>query len=175
MDRQNYECADCSRAIGTIFGPAKTCGYTGRYLCEECQGDDIAVIPVSFQTSLAEGQERGDQSVAHFVQVRVVLNWDFRKRPIGRRAKAFLDAISVEPIVDAKNVSPALFEFAPGNAKFMTLVVMQLICRSALYIPFACLVLGEVLTLRKKLNYMRAYLQTCGRHPEVYRYINELT
>ncbi len=120
LDRQNYECADCSRAIGSIFGPAKFCSYSGGLLCEECHQDEAEVIPV-----------------------KVVLNWDFRRLPVGHKAKAFLEAICSEPIVDAKNISPSLFEFAPE--------------------------LDDVLTLRKKLNYMSAYLQTCGRHPKVFK------
>ena len=33
LDVQNYECAECTRAIGTIFGPAKICSYTKLYYC----------------------------------------------------------------------------------------------------------------------------------------------
>jgi len=34
LDRQNYECAGCSRAIGSLFGPAKLCAYTKLYYCQ---------------------------------------------------------------------------------------------------------------------------------------------
>ena len=30
LDRQEYVCWDCSKTIGTIFGPFKGCVYTGR-------------------------------------------------------------------------------------------------------------------------------------------------
>ncbi len=76
------------------------------------------------------------------LQVRIVLNWDFRLYPVGRKAKSFLDSLRLEPIVDAGSMNQGLFEFAPA--------------------------LGDVVTARKKLNYLSAYLQTCGRHPEVY-------
>jgi len=47
LDLQNYECADCSRAIGAIFGAAKLCSYTKLYYCEECHTDETAIIPVT--------------------------------------------------------------------------------------------------------------------------------
>ena len=45
LDAQNYECADCSKAIGTLFGPAKVCSYTKLYYCDDCHSDDFSVIP----------------------------------------------------------------------------------------------------------------------------------
>jgi hypothetical protein len=45
LDTQNYECADCSKAIGTLFGPAKVCGYTKMYYCDECHVDEMSIIP----------------------------------------------------------------------------------------------------------------------------------
>ena len=45
LDKQNYECSDCSKAIGTLFGPAKVCSYTKLYYCDECHLDEASVIP----------------------------------------------------------------------------------------------------------------------------------
>lgn len=112
LDRQNYECYECTKAIGTLFGPAKICIYTKMYYCDECHTDQTSVIPA-----------------------KVVFGWDFTRFQVCDKAKSFLDAIYIEPIVDIKSFHASLFALAPD--------------------------VTEVVTLRKKLHYMNIYLTTC--------------
>lgn len=91
LDVQNYECAECSRAIGTLFGPAKICAYTKRYYCEECHLDEAVVIPA-----------------------KVMYNWDFRQFRVCHKAKLFLDSVNIEPIIDVKSFNADLYDFAPS-------------------------------------------------------------
>ena len=118
LDAQDYECAQCTRAIGTIFGPAKLCAYTKLYYCEDCHLDETSTIPA-----------------------RIMYNWDFRQLRVCKKAKLFLNAVMIEPIIDVKSFNGELFNFAPN--------------------------LKEVFELRKQLRYMDAYLSTCsdGRSP----------
>ena len=118
LDVQNYECAECTRAIGTIFGPAKICSYTKLYYCEECHVDDTSTIPA-----------------------KIMYNWDFRLFRVCKKAKLFLNAVNIEPIINVKSFNGELFNFAPD--------------------------LKEVFELRKQLRYMNAYLATCanGKSP----------
>lgn len=113
LDVQNYECAECTRAIGTIFGPAKLCSYTRRYYCQECHTDELSVIPA-----------------------KIMYNWDFRQFRVCHKAKLFLTAVSIEPIIDVKSFNGELFNFATS--------------------------LNEVFDLRRQLRYMNAYLATCA-------------
>jgi len=110
---QNFECAECTRAIGTIFGPAKICTYTRRYYCEECHLDETSTIPA-----------------------KIMYNWDFRQFAVCHKAKLFLTAVSIEPIINVKSFNGELFEFAAG--------------------------LKQVFDLRRQLRYMNAYLSTCA-------------
>ena len=89
LDWQNYQCYECTRAIGTIFGPAKLCSYTKRYYCEECHADELAVIPA-----------------------RIVYNWDFKEYRICKKAKIFLNALLIEPILDASTFNLNLFDYS---------------------------------------------------------------
>lgn len=112
LDIQNYECAECTRAIGTIFGPAKLCGYTKRYYCEVCHVDETSSLPS-----------------------KIMYNWDFRQFRVCHKAKLFLSAVNIEPIIDVKSFNGDLFDFAPS--------------------------LSQVFDLRRQLRYMNAYLTTC--------------
>ena len=89
LDIQNYECAECTRAIGTIFGPAKLCGYTKKYYCDECHLDDTSVIPA-----------------------RVVYNWDFNQYKVCRKVKTFMKSMAYEPIIEATSLSNDTIEFS---------------------------------------------------------------
>ena len=91
LDVQNYECAECTRAIGTIFGPAKICSYTKLYYCEECHVDDTSTIPA-----------------------KIMYNWDFRPFSVCKKVKLFLNAVKIEPIIDVKSFNGELFNFAPN-------------------------------------------------------------
>ena len=88
LDWQNYQCFECTKAIGTIFGPAKLCSYTKRYYCEECHIDELAVIPA-----------------------RVVYNWDFKEYKVCKKAKVFLNALLIEPILDSSTFNQGLFDY----------------------------------------------------------------
>ena len=45
-------------------------------------------------------------------------NWDFRSQRVSCKAKIFLDAINIEPIIDAGVVfGQDMFEFVPGESK----------------------------------------------------------
>ncbi len=131
LDTQNYMCAECTRAIGTIFGPAKICTFTKKYYCEvggnrqyfnllvfikhflqECHLDELVVIPA-----------------------KVMYNWDFTPFPVCHKAKLFLDSVNVEPVINVKSFNAELLNFAPN--------------------------LNEVFDLRKQLKFMNAYLFTC--------------
>ena len=90
LDLQNYECADCTKAIGTIFGPAKICAYTKRYYCQECHLDEVATIPA-----------------------KIMYNWDFRVFKVCHKAKLFLSSVSIEPIIDIKSFNSELHYLAP--------------------------------------------------------------
>ncbi len=98
LDVQDYECAECTRAIGTIFGPAKICAYTRRYYCEECHLDETALIPT-----------------------KVMYNWDFRQFKVCHKAKLFLSSVNLEPIIDVKSFNAELFEFAPSLTEIFDL------------------------------------------------------
>ena len=90
LDLQNYECAECTKAIGTIFGPAKICAYTKRYYCEDCHWDETSTIPA-----------------------KIMYNWDFRTFRVCHKAKLFLSSVSIEPIIDVKSFNSELHSLAP--------------------------------------------------------------
>ncbi len=52
-----------------------------------------------------------------FLQVKVVFNWDLRPLKVCRKAKMFMESISIEPIIDAKNLTKEMFKFSPGTEK----------------------------------------------------------
>ena len=80
LDRQDYQCHGCTKAIGTIFGAAKVCAYTKRYYCDECHSDQSAAIPT-----------------------KIVHGWDLRPFKVCDKAKRFLDTIRLEPIINIKS------------------------------------------------------------------------
>ena len=91
LSLQNFECADCTKAIGTIFGPAKICSYTKRYYCQECHLDEMATIPA-----------------------KIMYNWDFRAYKVCHKAKIFLSSVGIEPIIDVKSFNSELHYLAPN-------------------------------------------------------------
>ena len=90
LDLQNYECAECTKAIGTIFGPAKICAYTKRYYCQDCHWDETSTIPA-----------------------KIMYNWDFRTFRVCHKAKLFLSSVNIEPIIDVKSFNAELHNLAP--------------------------------------------------------------
>lgn len=87
---QDWQCQDCSKAVGEIFGPARLCGYTGRYYCSDCHTGDTATIPA-----------------------RLLYNWDGTPRPVARTSLAFLRAVATKPLIDIRSFSPGLGRIAP--------------------------------------------------------------
>ncbi|CAB4055047.1 unnamed protein product [Lepeophtheirus salmonis] len=45
LDDQNWECFNCNKTVGTVFGPYKTCAYSKKYYCTDCHVDDMRLIP----------------------------------------------------------------------------------------------------------------------------------
>eukprot|EP00096_Caligus_rogercresseyi_P009413 TRINITY_DN3197_c0_g1_i2.p1 TRINITY_DN3197_c0_g1~~TRINITY_DN3197_c0_g1_i2.p1 ORF type:complete len:759 (+),score=252.56 TRINITY_DN3197_c0_g1_i2:190-2466(+) len=98
LDDQNWECFSCHKAVGTVFGPYKTCAYTKKYFCTDCHGDDLRYIPY-----------------------KVVFNWEFTKYPVCKKAKIFLDAIESEPIINVESFNCGLFSYSKDLDAVFTL------------------------------------------------------
>jgi len=91
MDMQGWQCAECSKSIGAIFGPGRVCNYTRKYYCEECHTDtQTAVIPA-----------------------RLMYNWDGAQYKVAKSSMVFLQAVATKPIIDIRSFSPNLPKFAP--------------------------------------------------------------
>ena len=86
LDRQDYQCHGCTKAIGAIFGAAKVCAYTKRYYCDECHSDQTSPIPT-----------------------KIVHAWDLRPFGVCDKAKRFLDTIRLEPIINIKSFHTSMF------------------------------------------------------------------
>jgi len=92
LDSQDWQCADCTRAIGTIFGSGRVCEYTKKYYCEECHTNtDAAVIPA-----------------------RLLYNWDSGQYKVARSSLFYLSQVSLKPIVDVRTFNPGLSQYAPS-------------------------------------------------------------
>lgn len=90
LGHANFQCFQCKKAVGPIFGPWTVCHYTSRYFCDDCHSGETSLIPA-----------------------KVVYNWDFTKFKVCKNAKIFLKAMFIEPIIDVKTFNATLFEFAP--------------------------------------------------------------
>ncbi|KAF4522537.1 hypothetical protein B566_EDAN009985 [Ephemera danica] len=117
LDSQNYSCLGCSCPIGVNLGRAKVCGLTGNYYCVECHASEDWTIPS-----------------------RVLLNWDFRKYPVSRKAAEFLTEIHAQPLLDVSKINIGLYS--------------------------CCDDMAQLQNLRIQLNLLRAYLFTC-REPVI--------
>eukprot|EP00038_Savillea_parva_P001999 m.109180 g.109180 ORF g.109180 m.109180 type:complete len:1486 (+) comp10688_c0_seq1:93-4550(+) len=87
---QEYKCDDCKADIGfqgagSVFAEARVCDYLGRYMCPDCHRMDEEATPA-----------------------RILLNWDFRPRPVSRRAKESLSVLRRRPVIDLNSVNPLL-------------------------------------------------------------------
>jgi len=110
---QNFRCFSCMKSIGgSSFLPFKVCGLDAKYYCEECIRGNENSIPA-----------------------RIILNWDFRPRPICRASKDLLKTVYDRPIVRIDRVNPLLYENAPQ--------------------------LNHIHKLRKKLSQAAIYLLSC--------------
>uniref|UniRef100_A0A0K2T8D6 RUN domain-containing protein n=1 Tax=Lepeophtheirus salmonis TaxID=72036 RepID=A0A0K2T8D6_LEPSM len=125
LDDQNWECFNCNKTVGTVFGPYKTCAYSKKYYCTDCHVDDMRLIPY-----------------------KVVFNWDFTKYPVSKKAKIFLDAIKLEPIINVQSFNCGLFAYSSD--------------------------LDALFTLRKKVNYQYQYLKVCTQNPNAYLHLEKV-
>jgi len=91
LDMQGWQCAECSKSIGAIFGPGRVCSYTRKYYCEDChENTQTAVIPA-----------------------RLLYNWDGAQYKVAKSSMVFLQAVACKPIIDIRSFSPNLPTFAP--------------------------------------------------------------
>lgn len=119
LDTQKYTCFECGQPIGFNFGAARLCGFSGRYFCDEC--------------TVNPGEEWA-------IPARILLNWDYRRYCVSKKAAIFLSEVKHHPILDLKSLNPCLY-----------LTVEEV---------------SELQKLRNKLNLLRAYLFTC-REPVI--------
>jgi len=113
LDVHGFKCHSCQRTIGLpLFGTYRFCSYDGHYYCVECHLNDEKVIPA-----------------------RVLLNWDFKPRPVSRASKAFLDLIADQPLIDLQKTNSSL--------------------------PDVVKAVNDTKTLRLQLSYVAMYLLTC--------------
>ncbi|XP_026291644.1 uncharacterized protein LOC113216125 isoform X1 [Frankliniella occidentalis] len=119
LDTQKYTCFECGQPIGFNFGAARLCGLSGRYFCDEC--------------TVNPGEEWA-------IPARILLNWDYRRYCVSKKAAIFLSEVKHHPILDLKSLNPCLY-----------LTVEEV---------------SELQKLRNKLNLLRAYLFTC-REPVI--------
>eukprot|EP00090_Calanus_glacialis_P015181 TRINITY_DN24037_c0_g1_i1.p1 TRINITY_DN24037_c0_g1~~TRINITY_DN24037_c0_g1_i1.p1 ORF type:complete len:775 (-),score=278.46 TRINITY_DN24037_c0_g1_i1:166-2490(-) len=90
LDTQGWQCAECSKSIGAIFGPGLVCAFTRKYYCSECHTNtQTAVIPA-----------------------RLMYNWDGTQYKVARSSMVFLQAVATKPIIDIRSFSPNLPKFA---------------------------------------------------------------
>ena len=55
------------------------------------------------------------------IPARIVYNWDFKAYKVCKKAKTFLTALSIEPIIDASTFSKTLFEYAKEMGEVLKL------------------------------------------------------
>lgn len=94
LDSQEWMCQDCTKAIGSIFGPGRLCELTKKYFCADCHTDqDTAVIPA-----------------------RLLYNWDCNQYKVSQSSALFLRHVALKPIIDIRTFNPALSKFVPELA-----------------------------------------------------------
>lgn len=138
---QKYTCAECGSQLScnistgvTCFGlelkaeklntvVPRLCDYSGLYYCSACHWNNTSVIPA-----------------------RVINNWDFVPRKVGRASLQQIRLLYERPIINLEARNPRLFHFIPG--------------------------LGVVKRLRARLTQMKRYLAVC-RLAEEHRLVQE--
>eukprot|EP00092_Neocalanus_flemingeri_P000913 GFUD01000971.1.p2 GENE.GFUD01000971.1~~GFUD01000971.1.p2 ORF type:complete len:422 (-),score=154.88 GFUD01000971.1:325-1590(-) len=91
LDSQGWQCQECSKAVGALFGPGRLCSFTSKYYCGDCHTNtQTAVIPA-----------------------RLMYNWDGAQYKVARSSMVFLQAVATKPIIDIRSFSPNLPKFAP--------------------------------------------------------------
>uniref|UniRef100_UPI00358F9491 differentially expressed in FDCP 8 homolog isoform X2 n=1 Tax=Myxine glutinosa TaxID=7769 RepID=UPI00358F9491 len=88
LHAQDYRCADCRQPItmGGVRAEARLCDYTGRYYCPSCHWNDPLPIPA-----------------------RALHNWDMEPHKVCRSSLRFLELMQSRPVINVKNINPALF------------------------------------------------------------------
>ena len=114
LSAQGYRCGDCNTDIGfdCMFGEARICDYRGLYSCPECNRLEQLIIPA-----------------------RVIHNWDFRLRPVSRKAHAVLKVMYNRPVINLESTNPLLFNHVEE--------------------------MREVRRVRENLSSMRKFLERC--------------
>lgn len=88
------------------------CDYSGQSFCRECHFGSTSVIPA-----------------------RVILNWDFKPRPVSRATEQYLQLMKKKPIINVESNNPRLFGFVEE--------------------------LALVKSMRTNIMIMKEYLMTC--------------
>lgn len=92
LDSQDWQCHDCNKAVGAIFGPGRVCELTKKYFCSDCHTDqDSTVIPA-----------------------RLLYNWDCAPYKVAKSSALFLRHVAAKPIVNIRTFNPALAKFVPA-------------------------------------------------------------
>lgn len=111
MDAQEFRCPSCRKSIGGSFGAWRLCNLDGRSYCEDCW-------------------KRGDECL---IPARMILNWDYRPRPIAKPSRAFLRSVADRPLFRIDALNPQLYAHSPAMNKLrrlrtkLSLVVMYLL------------------------------------------------
>jgi len=115
---QNYRCVECKSGISfnNIMSQPHLCDYSGESYCRECHFGSISIIPA-----------------------RVVLNWDFKPRPVSRASEQYLQLMRKKPIINVEAINPRLFGFVEELAFIksmrMNIMIMKeylMTCKDAL-------------------------------------------
>lgn len=85
----------CLLLVWAILFIYSLCGLSGRYFCANC--------------TVVSGKE-------WVVPARILLNWDFKRYSVSKRAAIFLSEIQHHPLLDLKTLNPYLYLTVPEVA-----------------------------------------------------------
>lgn len=105
-------CYNCGERIDGMLRGGRYCEYTGKYYCRTCHNNDTSMIPA-----------------------RILHTWDFRPYRVCIRAKAFIENIWEEPILDLSVFNPTLYDKIKP--------------------------LKQMMMMRTQLSHIREYVMTC--------------
>ncbi|XP_059615219.1 differentially expressed in FDCP 8 homolog isoform X2 [Phlebotomus argentipes] len=91
LAEQKYKCAECSVPLTFTKLPwteARLCDYSGLYFCPTCHWNNSSAIPA-----------------------RIVHNWDFTPRRVGRASLQELVLLHDKPVINLEELNPKLFVF----------------------------------------------------------------
>ncbi|XP_066911215.1 pleckstrin homology domain-containing family M member 1-like [Clytia hemisphaerica] len=98
LDKQNFQCRHCNKAIGLIYGPYRVCHFDGGYYCLDCHDDEQYYVPAN-----------------------VISQWEFKKFKVSRYNKLFLMKIEEEPLFHMDELNPKLYEHIASLQEVKTL------------------------------------------------------